>query len=74
MKKTQFKPDLSLEIIGNRAKYEKQKLNAISITQPNKYILERKILTKAYTPLSEVIFNLKDDKNDKKFFSRRQKE
>ena len=68
MKKKQFKPDLSLEIIGNRAKYEKQKLNAISKTQPNKYILERKILTKAYTPLSEVIFNLKDDKNDKKFF------
>ena len=66
--KKQFKPDLNLQIIGNRAKYEKQKLNAISKTQPNKYILERKIMTKAYTPLSEVIFNLKDDKNDNKFF------
>ena len=66
--KKQFKPDLNLEIIGNRAKYEKQKLDAISKTQPNKFILERKIITKVYTPLSEVFINLKDD--DKYFVSK----
>ena len=63
--KKKIESDLNLEILGNRAKYEKLKLNAISKAQPNKFIVERKIKTKAYTPLSEVIFNLKDDN---KFF------
>ena len=59
--KKKIESDLNLEILGNRAKYEKLRLNAISKAQPNKFIVERKIKTKAYTPLSEVIFNLKDD-------------
>jgi len=66
--KKEIKPDLRLEIIGNKAKYEQNKLNKASKSQPNKFILERKILTKAYTPLSEFIFNLKDD--DKYFVSK----
>ena len=66
--KKEIKPDLRLEIIGNKAKYEQHKLNKASKSQPNKFILERKILTKAYTPLSEFIFNLKDD--DKYFVSK----
>ncbi len=66
--KKEIKPDLRLEIIGNKAKYEQNKLYKASKSQPNKFILERKILTKAYTPLSEFIFSLKDD--DKYFVSK----
>ena len=61
-------PEFKLEIIGNKTKYQIYKNNKIPKSQPNKFILERKIVTKDYTPLSDILFNFKD--NNKLFISK----
>ena len=59
--KKEKNPELKLEIIGNKSKYEKYKANKIPKSQQNRFILERKIVTKDYTPLSDILLNFKDD-------------
>ena len=45
----------------NSKKYEKSKIIDNSKSQQNKFILERKIMTKTYNPLSEIQKNFNDD-------------
>ena len=57
--KKEKNPELKLEIIGNKSKYEKYKPNKIQKSQQNRFILERKIVTKNYTPLSDILLDNK---------------
>ena len=45
----------------NSKKYEKSKIIDNSKSQQNRFILERKIMTKTYNPLSEIQKNFNDD-------------
>ena len=45
----------------NSKKYEKSKIIDNSKSQQNRFILERKIMTKTYNPLSEIQNNFNDD-------------
>ena len=53
--------NLTLDSPEKQIKYDKNKFLNTPKNKRKKYILERKILTKAYNPLSDILINLKED-------------
>ena len=53
--------NLTFELPAENTKYEKSEINNNSKSQQNRFILERKIMTKTYNPLSEIQKNFNDD-------------
>ena len=60
MKQEKIK-NLTFEPTEKKVTYEKSKINNSPLNQQSKFILERKIQTKTYNPLSEIINNLNDE-------------
>ena len=53
--------NLTFELPAENTKYEKSEINNNSKSQQNRFILERKIMTKTFNPLSEIKKKFKED-------------
>ena len=55
--------NLTFELPAENTKYEKSEINNNSKSQQNRFILERKIMTKTFNPLSEIKKKFKEEGN-----------
>ena len=53
--------NLTFELPAENTKYEKSEINNNSKSQQNRFILERKIMTKTFNPLSEIKKKFKEE-------------